>query len=267
MTPKAVRAPLLDARGASAMAVVLLIAILMMLGAVAVSLLSSGIETSLEEVESSRALHIAEAGLEAAMGHLKKTPASDTCLDATTSSWCWNDGYLDKAVGGGAMDVEALEYESRDGTLVGANQCEPFESYIEAAGANPARTVYATLSWATGANMGVELYDNTIADCNNPTASATLIASSLTTGMPEVIRYRIGTAAPATLTYTARVVGTAGDVYRLRISHPDETAFKAANQCGAPDGAPPDECVRALISLGTYSSARREVFAAMNRTP
>jgi hypothetical protein len=195
--------------------------------------------------------------MEAAIGHLKKTPVA--------TNWPWNSGYLNKAAGSGTVDVEVLEYENRDFTLTASNRCEPFESVVAAAGTNPARTVYITLSWAGASNLGLELYDANVVDCNNPLGSANLIASSLTTEMPEVIRYRISTAPPATLTYTARITGTIGDAYKLRISHPDESGFSSANSCGQPVGPPNTACMRALISLGKVSSTRREVFAGFSR--
>lgn len=248
-----------DIKGASVLAVVVILALLTILGAVFVSMFTTGVEESAGEVNSMRALYIAEGGLETAIGRLKKTPIS--------ANWTWNDGYKDKAIGAGKADVEVLEYENRDGTLTGTYQCEAFESVIEGAVANPARTVYVTLAWNSANDLGVELYDNTVADCNNPTASASLIGSSLTSDKPEIIRYRIQSAPPATLTYTVRVVGTAGDVYRLRAAHPDESSFSSANTCGQPDGAPFDECMRGLISLGKAFTARREVFAGLSRNP
>lgn len=246
-------------RGASIIGVILILAILTLSGVVFVSIFSTGVEQSTGEVLSARALYIAEAGLESAIGHLKQSPVS--------TNWVWKDGYLAKAVGSGTVDVEILEYESRDATLAAAYQCEPFESVVAATGTNPAKTVYVSLSWSGNSDMGVELYDNTVADCNNPTASANLIASSLTSNKPETIRYRIQSAPPATLTYTARVAGTVGDVYKLRMAHPDETGFSSANSCGQPDGLPYDSCMRAVIALGKAGNARREVFAGFSRTP
>lgn len=232
--------------GASIIAAVLLIAIITIAGLVFVSLFTTGIEESIGNVGSARALYIAEAGAEAAIGHLKKTPVS--------ANWTWRDGYLNRTVGAGTADVEVLQYEVRDSTLAGPSRCEQIESTIVAAGENPSRTVYATLAWTSASDMGLELYDNTVADCNNPTASANLLASSLTAKRPETVRYRIQAAAPATLTYTVRVVGTAGDVYRLRIAHPDETGFSPAD-------------MRAVIALGKSGKARRETFSGISRTP
>lgn len=249
-----------EGRGASIVAVVILISIITTLGVIFVSLFSTGVEESTIEASSTRALYIAEGGAEAAIGHLKKSPVS--------ANWTWNDGYKDKALGAGAVDVEVLEYESRDGALAGAVACEPFESVIEPAGALPARTVYITLAWPAANNLGLELYDNTVADCNNPLASASLIASSLTSNKPEGIRYYIPNAAPATLQYTARLVGgAAGVAYNLRLSHPDESGFSSANTCGQPDGLPNDACMRALIAAGKAGDTRREVFVGFSRTP
>lgn len=246
-------------RGASVVSVVLILAIVTTLGIVFASLFSTGIEESTGEAVSSRALYQAEAGVETATGRLKKNPVS--------ANWVWQDGYKDKTLGGGRFDVEVLEYEARDSVLALSYACEPFESVITTTGANPARTVYAVAAWASASNMGLELYDNNVADCANPAASANLIASSNTAVMPERIRYRISAAAPATLTYTVRVTGTPGDSYSLRIAHPQEAAFGTGNTCGAPAGAPYDECMRALISLGKYANARREVFTGLTRTP
>lgn len=248
-----------NSNGASIVAVIFILSILVAIGVIFVAMFSTGVEQATGEVSSSRALYAAEAGLQSAIGHLKKTPVS--------TNWVWKEGYLGKSAGSGTADVEVLEYENRDSTLVGANKCEPFKSKLESAGVNPARTVLVTLSWDSAANLGLELYDNTVADCNNPLGSANLIASSLTANKPETIRYRIQTAPPATLIYTARVTGTAGDVYRLRVSHPDEVNFSTANQCGDPAGPPLDECMRAVIALGKVNNARREVFAGFKRTP
>lgn len=253
------RALIKDNKGASIIAVVMVLVILTAVGVMFVSLFTAGVEESTGEVLSTRALYMAEGGLEAAIGRLKKSPVS--------TNWTWRDGYLNKTIGSGTTDVEVLEYESRDSTLTGTNKCEPFESAVVTTGANPSRTVYVTLAWSGASNMGLELYDNNVADCNNPTASANLIASSLTSDMPETIRYRIQDAAPAAVTYTARVTGTAADAYQLRIAHPDETNFSSGSTCGQPAGAPYDSCMRAIIALGKAGSARREVFSGFSRTP
>ncbi|MDO8426148.1 MAG: hypothetical protein Q7T24_01385 [Deltaproteobacteria bacterium] len=243
----------LNSRGASIVAVIILLAIVTVLGAVFVSIFTGGVERSTGTALSTRALYAAEGGLEAAIGHLGRT------------SWSWRDGYLGKAIGAGTVDLEVLEYENRDSTLTGSVKCEPFESTIVSTGANPSRTVYTTLSWSSTNNMGLELYDNTVADCNNPLASANLIASSLTANKPEIIRYRITNAAPVTLTYTARVIGTAGDAYQLRLSHPDEVNFGNGSTCAQPAGPPFKKCMRAVISLGKVQSARREIFTGFSR--
>lgn len=248
-----------DSRGASITAVILILALLTSIGVIFTSLFTTGAEEATGEVLSARALYAAEAGVETAIGRLKTDPVS--------ANWGRREGYKDKAVGSGTFDVEVLQYEERDSTLAAAFACEPFESTIDPAAANPARTVYVVLSWASASNMGVELYDDAVADCSNPAVSANLITSSLTSGRPERIRYRITAAAPLPLTYTVRVLGSAGDAYKLRIAHPQESAFGTDNTCGAPAGAPYDECVRAIISLGKNGNARREVFAAMSRTP
>lgn len=247
-----------NSNGASIVAIIFILSILVAIGVIFVAMFSTGVEQATGEVSSSRALYAAEAGLQSAIGHLKKTPPG--------ANWvAWKDGYLGKSAGSGTVDVEVLEYENRDSTLTAANKCEPFESRIDAT--TPARTVLVTLSWDSTVNMVLELYDNNVADCNNPLGSANLIVSSVTANKPETIRYRIQTAPPATLIYTARVTGSAGDIYRLRISHPDEVNFWTANQCGNPAGPPLDECMRAVIALGKVNNARREVFAGFRRTP
>lgn len=246
-------------KGASVVSVLLILSILTALGVVFAALFSTGVEETVGEAVSSRALYQAEAGIETATGRLKMTPVS--------ANWAWRDGYKDKPLGGGSFDVEVLEYEARDSTLAASSACEPIESVIIATGANPAKTVYLSLAWASASDMGLELYDNAVADCDNPAASANLIASSNTGSMPERIRYWINAAAPATLTYTIRVTGNPGDAYALRAAHPDETAFGSGNTCGAPAGPPYDECMRALISTGKYRDARREVFSGLSRTP
>lgn len=248
-----------EMRGASVVSVLLILSILTALGIVFSSLFLTGVEETTGEVISARALYLAEAGVETATGRLKMNPVS--------TNWLWRDGYKDKALGGGAFDVEVLEYEARDSSLAAAYACEPIESIIAATGANPSRTVYASLAWTSASNMGLELYDNAVADCANPAASANLLASSNTAAMPERLRYWIGAAAPATLAYTVRVTGVPGDSYALRITHPDESAFGSGNTCGAPAGPPYDECMRALISSGKYKDARREVFTGLSRTP
>lgn len=249
----------LNGRGASAISVVLILVILTALGVVFASLFSTGVEQATGEAVSTRALYLAEAGIEAATGRLKKTPVP--------ANWTWQDGYMDRLLGGGKFDVEVLEYESRDSALVLPYACEPFESVITSAGANPPRTIYSAASWASSSDMALELYDNAIDDCSNPAASANLLASSVASGKSERIRYRITAAAPATLVYTVRITGTPGESYRLRIAHPQEAAFGAGKTCGAPGGPPYDECMRALISLGKSSNARRELFTGLARNP
>ncbi len=233
-----------------------MLALLTSIGVVFSSLFSTSVEESSGALTSSRAFYIAEGGREAALGHLNASPVS--------TNWVWNGGYLNKSLGGGSVDVEVLQYESRDSTLVSTSACEPFLSNLITGVTNPARTVYITLSWQGATNMGLELYDANVADCANPTLSGTLIASSLTTEMAETVRYRI-TAPVAAYTYTARVTGTPGDVYQLRIAHPDETAFSAATSCGAPVAPPNEKCDRAIISLGRSYNARREIFAGFSR--
>jgi Tfp pilus assembly protein PilX len=255
---EAITRPLAGERGASVAAVIILLSMMTVLGVVFTSLFSTGVEESAAGVSSTRALYAADAGIEAAIGRLKKTPVS--------TSWAWNDGYLNKAAGNGTVNVEVLQYQQWvNSTLVASAACEPFESRAITGVTNPARTVYVTLSWSSASDMGLELYDAEVADCADPTASAALIASALTSDMPETIRYRITAVVETTFTYTARVTGTAGDVYTLKISHPDEDNFGSAQQCGAPLSPPYVECDRALISLGKVFNARREVFAGFSR--
>ncbi|GEM_PF-3930897 len=249
----------LNDNGASVVFVVLILTVMTTLGAVFASLFSTGVEEATGEAVSTRALYQAEAGVETATGRLKKNPVS--------TNWGWQDGYKDKVLSGGSFDVEILEYEARDSVLAAPYACEPFESVITSAGANPARTIYAVAAWPSTNDMGLELYDNNVADCADPSASANLLASSNTSAKPERLRYWISAAAPATLTYTVRVTGTPGESYTLRIGHPQEAAFGTGRTCGAPAGPPYDDCMRALISLGRYSNARREVFTGLTRTP
>ncbi|MBI5237571.1 MAG: hypothetical protein HY887_04020, partial [Deltaproteobacteria bacterium] len=61
-------------RGASIVAVILILSILVAIGVIFVSMFSTGVEQAAGEVSSSRALYAAEAGLQSAIGHLKKTP-------------------------------------------------------------------------------------------------------------------------------------------------------------------------------------------------
>lgn len=240
-----------DERGASAALVIILLMMLTIAGVVFVSIFSTGIEVSTLEASSTRALYAAEAGIETAIGRLKKSPVA--------TNWAWNSGYLDKPAGSGAVDVEVLQYEDRDGNT-SSPVCEPFVSSIVAGVTNPARTIYVTLAWSSADDLGIELYDNMVADCNDPTASANLIASSLTTEKPESVRYRISAAAPADLPYTVRVTGNpAGNNFVLRISHPDDTEntitparFTTAS-------------TRSAISLGKSDRARREIFSAFSR--
>ncbi len=243
-------------RGASIVAVILMLSLLTTMGVIVSALFSNSVEESVGTVTSMRALYAAEAGAEAALGHLNTAPVS--------TSWLWNSGYLNKKIGNGSVDVEVLEYEIRDSTLVSTATCEPFLSDLATGVTNPARSVYITLSWNSTSNMGLELYDANVTDCANPTLSGTLIASSVTAEMPEVIRYRI-TAPVGAYTYTARVTGTAGDAYTLRIAHPDETNFSVATTCAAPIAPPNKICNRALIALGKSTSSYREVFIGASR--
>lgn len=250
-------------RGASVAAVILLISILTVAGIVFVSVMGGGIEQSVIEVSSTRALYSAEAGAETATGRLKKPPI--------TANWLWNDGYLNKAVGtgttsAGTFDTEVLEYENRDASLALAYKCEAFQMVVKALvpGANTARTVYMGLSSSSANNLGLQLYNADVtASCAAPPV-INLVDSVTASNTAKSIRYRIPSP-PATYTYTARVTGLAGTAYQLRISHPDEPTFSASgNNCGMITGAP-YQCQRSLISLGKVKDARREVFQAVTR--
>jgi hypothetical protein len=209
-----------------------------------------------------RALYAAEAGAETATGRLKRTPI--------TANWLWNDGYADKTVGTGttassAFNAEVLEYEARDASLVLAYKCEAIQLVVKplVVGANTARTIYMGLYSTSASNLGLELYDADVtATCAVPPAG-NLVDSVPSSNAAKGIRYKI-TAVPGTYTYTARVTGTAGTAYQLRISHPDEPGFSAGITCGAITGTP-YQCQRAIISIGRVQDARREVFQAVTR--
>ncbi|MBI5561492.1 MAG: hypothetical protein HY894_01370 [Deltaproteobacteria bacterium] len=237
-----------NASGASVIAVIFILAVITFFGVVFSSFLSTGVEESVSEAGSERALYIAEAGVETAIGRLKMTPVS--------TNWLWNDGYLNKAVGMGTVTVEVLQHEDRSGSLVGP-RCESFTSSIEAAGAFPARTVYAALTWDPTVNLNnldMNLYGDGTCAAQITGLSKTIIYDPAGASRRAVfLRYRIPDAAPAVVTYSAKVLNnTAGTAYKLGISHPDDTAFNSSSK-------------RAVISTGHVNDANREVFAAFGR--
>jgi len=227
---------------------IFIISLITFLGVVFSSFLSTGAQKSVIEVSSLRALYAAEAGVESAIGHLKKTPAS--------TYWFWNDGYVNKAVGSGSVSVEVLQYEDRSSTAA-SPRCETFTSSIEAAGANPARTVYVGLTWdyiVNANNLDMNLFSDGACVTLITGLSKTIIYDPTGVFRRSVfLRYRIGAGAPAVLTYSVRVLNnTAGAAYKLGISHPDDTAFLSSS-------------LRSVISAGNVNDANREVFSAFRR--
>lgn len=250
----AVKKPLIGEGGASIAAVVILLAILTILGVIFVSLFSTVFEESTIEATSNMALYIAEGGIEAAMGHLKKTPVS--------SNWTWNDGYKNKALGSGTVDVEVLQYDNYPNQTTASPYCIVFTSTLLNTGANPARTIFATLSWDPAVNtnnLGLELFSGDLIALGTCATAAGPVASSLTSSEPETVRYRIPEPGsfPSNVTYTVRVSGnTAAPLtHNLAISHPDQPGFNLSNN------------TRTLIALGKARDSRREVFAAFRRQP
>lgn len=229
-------------RGVSIIALAFIIAIITFLGLVFVSFFTTSLEESTMEYNSDRALYIAEGGADAAIEHCSQGG----------SNWLWNEGYLNKSLGDGTVDVEVLQYVNKDGTS-NSPRDETFLSCLSSTGANPARTIYIALFWnntdSGSANynsndLGLELYEG-----------ATLLASSTTSNNPEIIRYRItgGTNCPTDTTYTARVLGNSNNKqYYLRISHPDASNFGTTKW-------------RSVLSLGKMNQAKREVFAAFKK--
>jgi len=227
-------------KGISIITLAFIILIIAFLGLVFTSFLTTSSEESVNEYNSTRALYIAEGGAESAMMHLNQPPAS--------TYWLWNDGYLNKSLGDGTVDVEVLQYENQDASLSGSTACESFQSYIEATGDNPARTVYVTLAWSGASSFDLALYSD--GSCTTEITAASKIVQSKSIS----IRYRIPDSAPATLTYSAKVTGTSGQAYELRISHPDEPSpgFTSSDW-------------RAVIALGEMNQAKREVFVAFKK--
>ncbi|MEE9613784.1 MAG: hypothetical protein V3W31_02380 [Thermodesulfobacteriota bacterium] len=233
-------------RGMSVMAVVFIMAVITFLGLIFVSLFTTGTEVSLREYDSTRALYVAEGGAEAAIGHLKQSPAS--------TEWAWNDGYSGKALGDGTVDVEVLHYEVRDESLT-PTACESFTSSIEGGGANDARTIYVTLRWDPALNsntLDANLYSDNICTTAVTPVSKTTLANAV------ILRYRM-TSAVVGMDYDL-YVGVTGNAtasqYELRIAHPDNTSTMPV--FGASDS-------RAVIALGNVNDAYREVFKAFCR--
>src|SRR3990172_1589910 len=226
-------------KGISIITLAFIILIIAFLGLVFTSFLTTSSEESVNEYNSTRALYIAEGGAESAMMHLNQSGASN---------WLWNDGYIDKPLGDVTVDVEVLQYENQDASLSGSTACESFQSYIEATGDNPARTVYVTLAWSGASSFDLALYSD--GSCTTEITAASKIVQSKSIS----IRYRIPDSAPATLTYSAKVTGTSGQAYELRISHPDEPSpgFTSSDW-------------RAVIALGEMNQAKREVFVAFKK--
>jgi len=236
-------------KGVSIIVLAFIIAIIAFLGLVFVSLFTTSTEESTMEYNSDRALFIAQGGADAAIEHTSQGG----------SNWLWNEGYLNKSLGDGTVDVEVLQYVNKDGTS-NSPRDETFLSCLRSTGANPARTVYITLFWnntdSGSANynsndLGLELYQGAM-------PGGTLLASSTTSNNPEIIRFRLtpgttGTSCTTDTTYTVRVLGNSNSKqYYLRISHPDENGFAATKW-------------RSVLSLGKMNNAKREVFAAFKK--
>lgn len=229
----------MNERGVSIILLAIIIVLFGLLGIVFLSLFTTGVQVSVMDLNSMRALYVAEGVGETVMGYQKQVPWN--------TYWAWNDGYLDKALGAGTVDVEVLQYDNADGTVTGGLDCVDFESSIESGGENDALTIYITLRWTSANAFGLNLYAGT---CISPGA---LTASSVASAAKErTILYRIAAAPPQTIDYNVVVTGTSGDSYELRIAHPDESGFNAAD-------------IRALIALGRVQKARREVFVAYCR--
>jgi len=225
--------------------------LLSIMGAVFVSLFTTGVEVYTGEVSSGRALFIADGGVEAAMGRLNESPAS--------TNWLWNGGYLNKTIGNGTANVEVLQYDFYPSQTTVSPYCVAITSQILNTGANPARTILASVRWDPAVNvadLGVELYNADLVGlgtCASPGSSP--VASSVTSNNPETIRYRIPEPGsfPTTVTYTVRVLGNAGGAHSLAISYPDKPGFSTTNDA------------RAIISVGKSGKSRREIFVSFRR--
>lgn len=242
-----------DNKGASIIALILILSILTALGLVSVSLFSTGIEKSTGVVTSEQAFYAAEAGLESAIGHLKMNPS--------TANWLWNDGYKSKALGKGTVDAEVLQYDSYPSQTSVSPYCVTLTSNLINTTANPARTILVTVSTDPTVNpgdLGIELYNTDLIASGTCVSPVTLpVAASITTKNPEMIRYRIPEPGsfPTSVTYTVRVLGNTGGAHSLAISHPDQPGFTIAND------------TRSIIAAGKAGDSRREVFVAFRRQP
>jgi len=237
-------------KGISIITLAFIILIIAFLGLVFTSFLTTSSEESVNEYNSTRALYIAEGGAESAMMHLNQPPAS--------TYWLWNDGYLNKSLGDGTVDVEVLQYEQYLSQTSNSPTCTSFTNVIINTTTNPARTVLVNLTWnpsVNANNLGLELYNADVTgSCASPPAG-NRVATSTTSNNPEVIRYRIPEPGsfPTTYTYTVRVLGNTGSAsYDLTFSHPDESGFGSSDW-------------RSLIALGKMKDAKREVFTAFRK--
>ncbi|MBI5826176.1 MAG: hypothetical protein HZB22_00355 [Deltaproteobacteria bacterium] len=240
-------------KGVSVLTVVLIMSILSIIGAVFVSFFTTGVEVLTGEVGSGRALFIADGAAEAAMGRLNASPAS--------TNWLWSSGYLNKTIGGGTANVEVLQHDPYPSQTTASPYCIAITPQLLNTGANPARTILASVKWDPSVNpadLGVELYNADLVGLGTcATPGALPVASSVTSNNPETIRYRIPEPGsfPATVTYTVRVVGNAGGAHSLAVSYPDKPGFSTTNDA------------RAVISAGKSGNARREIFVSFRRQP
>ncbi|MBI5970823.1 MAG: hypothetical protein HY884_06680 [Deltaproteobacteria bacterium] len=237
-------------KGASVVAVALMLAVITSIGIVFVSLLSTGVEISVTELNSARALYIAEAGAEVAAAKFK-------------NDWLWKDGYSAKQIGpalwGGSFDLEPLQGDMYPSQTSASPYCIAFTSEMVNTAAKPARTVLVRLAWdpaVNPANLGLELYNSDVsASCAAPAPAP--VAASQTANNPEILRYKIPEPGsfPTTVTYTVRVTGNAGNAHSLSIIHPDMPGFSTA------------DVYRALIVLGKSGDSRRETVITVRRLP
>lgn len=238
--------------GASVLAIVIIISLLTGLGVIFGSLMTTGIEEgTVGEVSSMSAFYSAEAGAEAALGHLNTSPAS--------TNWVWRSGYLDKSIGRGSVDVEVLQYDDYPTQTSVSPYCVTVSASLENTSANPARTIFVEVYKDPTTNtddLGVELYNTdlvALGTCASPGSAP--VAVSITTDNPETIRYRVPEPGsfPTTITYTVRVIGSTGLAHVLGVSHPDISGFTELND------------TRSIISTGKSGDARREIFISFRR--
>ncbi len=234
--------------GASVVAVALMLAIVTSIGIVFVSLHSTGVEVSVTELNSARALYITEAGAEAAAAKLK-------------GDWLWKDGYAAKGIGpglwAGSFDLEPLQADIYPSQTSASPYCITFTSEMVNTATKPARTVLVRLAWDPAVNpadLGVELYNSDVsASCAAPGPAP--VAASQTAKNPEILRYKMPEPGsfPTTVTYTVRVTGNAGNAHSLSVMHPDMPGFSVANE------------YRTLIVLGRCGDSRRETVITIRR--